>query len=45
LEEKLEVICNKDGREYEEVVELEKEEFIEVMLRLHQANSKIENYG
>ena len=35
LEEQLEVICDEDGRDYEEVVELEKE----VMLRLHQANS------
>jgi len=32
-------ICNKDGRDFEEIVELEKEEFIQVMLRLHQANS------
>ena len=33
------VICDEDGREYEEVVELEKEEFIQVMLTIHQANS------
>jgi len=41
LEEQLEVICDEDGREYTEVVELEKEEFIQVMLRLHQANSSL----
>ena len=39
LEEQLEVICDEDGREYKEVVELEKEEFIQVILRLHKANS------
>ena len=39
LEEQLEVICDEDGREYEEIVELEKEEFIQVMLKIHQANS------
>ena len=33
-----EVICDEDGRDYEEVVELEKEEFIQVMLKSH-ANS------
>ena len=27
------------GREYEEIVDLEKEEFIQVMLKIHQANS------
>ena len=35
----LEVIYDKDGREYEEIVELDKEEFIQVMLKIHQANS------
>ena len=39
LEEQLEVICDEDGREYEEIAELEKEEFIQVMLKIHQANS------
>jgi len=39
LEEKLEVICDEDGREYEEIVELEREKSMQVMLRLHQANS------
>ena len=39
LEEQLEVICDEDGRDYEEIVELEKDQFIEIMLRLHQANS------
>ena len=39
LEEQLEVICDKDGREYEEVIELEKEEFFQVMLKIHEANS------
>ena len=39
LKEKLEVICDNDDREFEEIVELEKEEFIQVILRLHQANS------
>ena len=39
LEEQLDVICDEDGREFEEIVELENEEFIQVMLRLHQANS------
>ena len=28
LEEQLEVICDEDGREYEEIEELDKEEFI-----------------
>jgi hypothetical protein len=39
LEEQLEVICDEDGKEYEEVVELDKEEFVQVMLKIHQANS------
>jgi CRISPR/Cas system CSM-associated protein Csm4 (group 5 of RAMP superfamily) len=39
LEEQLEVICDENGREFEEIVELEKEEFIQVILRLHEANS------
>ena len=40
LEEQLEVICDKEVRSfYEEVVELEKDEFIQVMLKIHQANS------
>ena len=39
LEEQLDVICDEDGRDFEEIVELDKEEFIQVMLRLHQANS------
>ena len=39
LEEQLEVTCDEDGREYKEIVELEKEEFIQVMLKIHQANS------
>ena len=33
------MICDEDGRGFEEIAELEKEEFIQVMLRLHQANS------
>ena len=37
-EEQLEV-CDEDGRDNEEVVELEKQEFIQVMLKIHQANS------
>ena len=36
----LEVICDEDGRDYGEVVELEKDELIQVMLRLHQAKSR-----
>ena len=32
LEEQLEVICDEDGQEYEEIAELENEEFIQVML-------------
>ena len=36
LEEQLEVICDKDGRVFEDIVE--KEAFFQVMLRLHQAN-------
>ena len=36
LEVQLEVSCDNDGREYEEIIELEKEELIRVMLRLHQ---------
>ena len=39
MEEQLHVICDEDFRDFEEIVELEKEEFIQVMLRLHQANS------
>ena len=39
LEEPLDVIHGKDGRDYEEIMELEKDQFIEIMLRLHQANS------
>ena len=39
LEEQLDVICDQDDRYYEEIVELEKDQFIEIMLRLHQANS------
>ena len=39
LEEQLEVLCDKDGREYEDIVELGIEEFIQVMLHLHQENS------
>ena len=30
------VICDEDGREYEDIVDLDKEEFIQVMLCLHQ---------
>ena len=37
--QQLDVICDKDCREFEEIVELDKEEFVQVMLRLHQANS------
>jgi hypothetical protein len=44
LEKKLEGICDKDGRDYEEVVELEKDDFIQVMLKIHQANS-MAKYG
>ena len=36
LEEQLEVICDEDGREFEEIAELEKEEFIQVTLKIHQ---------
>ena len=36
LEEQLEVICDEDGRNYEDIVELEKEIFIQVMLKIHQ---------
>ena len=39
LEEQLEVICEEEGIAWEEVQELAKEEFILVMLRIHQANS------
>ena len=39
VEEKLDVICDENGRDFEEIVEFEKEEFIQVMIRLHQANS------
>ena len=39
LEEQLEVISDEDGRDYEEFVELEKEEIVQVMLKIHQANS------
>ena len=35
----LEVICDEDGRKYDEIVEIEKEDFIQIILRLHQANS------
>ena len=38
LEEQLDVIC----RDNEEVVELEKQEFIQVMLKLHQANTYVQ---
>ena len=38
LEEQLDVICDEGGRDFEEIVELEKEEFIQI-IRLHQANS------
>ena len=37
--EQLEVICDEDGREYEDIVKFEQQEFIQVMLRLHQADS------
>ena len=40
IEEQQDVICDEDGREYEDFVDLEKEEFILMMLRLHQANSR-----
>ena len=33
------VICDENGREYEDIMELEKKQFIEIMLGLHQANS------
>ena len=39
LEEQLEVICDKEGIACDEVQELAKEEFILVMMRIHQANS------
>ena len=39
LEEQLEVICDVNSRDYEEVVELEKDGFIQVMLKIHQAYS------
>ena len=46
LEEQLDVICDEEIRDFEEIVELENEEFIQVMLRLHQANSsKMANNG
>jgi len=44
LEKKLEGICDKDGRDHEEVEELEKDKFIQVMLEIHQANS-MAKYG
>ena len=47
-EEQIEVIFNENGREYEEIVELEKRGVcIQVMLRLHQAKkecAKMEKY-
>jgi len=39
FEDQLEVICEEVGIAWEEVQELAKEEFILVMLRIHQANS------
>ena len=33
------MICDEDGREFEEIPKLEIEKFIHVMLRLHQTNS------
>ena len=41
LEAQLKVICDEDGRENEEVVELEKEEFIQVMLRIRVENGEL----
>jgi len=38
LEEQIEVICDEYGRDNEDIVELETEEFIQVILRLHEAN-------
>ena len=40
LEEQLDVICDEDGREFEEIVESEKEEVIQVMLRVHQIQAE-----
>jgi hypothetical protein len=44
----IEVMCDEDGREYEvfpKIFEVQKEEFIQVMLRLHQFQPKMEIYG
>ena len=39
LEEHLEIICTEDDHELEEVMELGRDEFISLMLKIHQANS------
>ena len=36
LEKQLVAVCDEDGRNYADIVELDKEEFIQVMRRLHQ---------
>ena len=39
LEEHLKIICTEDDQELEEVMELGRDEFISLMLKIHQANS------
>jgi len=39
LEEHMEIICAEDGQELEEVMELGRDEFISLMLKIHQADS------
>ena len=39
LEEHLEIICTEDDQEFEEVMELARDEFISLVLKIHQANS------
>jgi len=35
----MEIIVSESGREYDEIMHLERDDFIGVMLRMHQANS------
>jgi len=39
LEEHMEIIVSESGGEYDEIMHLERDDFIGVMLRMHQANS------
>ena len=41
LDQQLEVICDKDGRENMEIVELDKQEFIQVLLPTQHFNRPI----